>query len=155
MSAYAETATERGSVFFLGSQAGAVASATSSPEHYHFICVATARVETLEEHLAGLPTLDDLLGELRAKHAGFDEAVARAHDEAYARSLALVHDGEMTRLHAERLRAQLTQGELAERAGLRQPNVSRLERVGAPMSVRTAKRLAAALGLEDYRVLLP
>lgn len=155
MSALAATATDRRSLYFLDANAGAAGRAATTPDRFSIVYLSTRQDETYEEHLAGLTPLDALLDELRAKHAGFDAALAVAEEESYARYLARVREGAMSRLHAERLRAKLTQGELAAMAGLRQPNVSRLEKVGAAMSVRTARRLAAALQLDDYRVLLP
>jgi hypothetical protein len=42
-----------------------------------------------------------------------------------------------------------------ERAGMLQPNISRLEKSDDSMTVPTAKKLARALGLDDYKELLP
>ncbi|HNX48700.1 MAG TPA: helix-turn-helix transcriptional regulator [Thermoanaerobaculaceae bacterium] len=155
MDAHAVAETEQGSVFFLYLNACAEVGATTSPIDFSVIYLSPVRLETYEEHIAGLTTLDGLLDKLRAVHPNFDAALATAEEESYAHSLAMVRDGVLTRLHAERLRARLTQGELAAKAGLRQPNISRYEKVGVAMSIRTAKRLAAALELADYKVLLP
>ena len=110
---------------------------------------------TFDEHLASLSTLSDLLAASRRLHSGFDQYLLRARQARYQDYLREVRKGNMSRLTAERLRCRLTQGELAETAGMKQPNISRWEQPGTSMSVRTAKRLAKALGLEDYRVLLP
>jgi transcriptional regulator with XRE-family HTH domain len=66
-----------------------------------------------------------------------------------------VKGGELSRITAERIRVGLTQAELAERAGMLQPNISRLEKSDDSMTVPTAKKLARALGLDDYKELLP
>ena len=110
---------------------------------------------TFDDHLASLSTLSDLLAESRRLHPDFDHHLVRARQARYQDYLAEVCKGSMSRLTAERLRCRLTQGELAQRAGMKQPNISRWEQPGTSISVRTAKRLAEALGLEDYRVLLP
>jgi DNA-binding XRE family transcriptional regulator len=110
---------------------------------------------TFEEHLASLPTLQDLFARFRRADPAFDREIEKARTRRYKDLLKEVRKGKMARLMAERLRCRLTQAELAERAGMKQPNISRLERANAVMSVATAKRLAEALGLTDYRVLLP
>jgi ribosome-binding protein aMBF1 (putative translation factor) len=110
---------------------------------------------SLTEHLATLPTLDDLEAEFRAEDPEFDAEMAKARDRRYAELLAEVKASRLSRITAERLKRQWTQGELAERAGMHQSNIARLERLGAPISVRSARRLAGVLGLEDYRELLP
>ena len=105
--------------------------------------------------MASLPTLDDLIDECRAEDPAFDEHYAAAEMELYQEHLAAVRAGTLTRITAERIRLGITQAELAERAGMRQPNISRLEKPGAPISLTTAKKLARALELDDYKVLLP
>jgi ribosome-binding protein aMBF1 (putative translation factor) len=112
-------------------------------------------VDRFQAHVASLPTLDDLIQESRAQDPAFDAHYAAAEEQLYADALAEVSAGTLSRVTAERLRLGLTQAELADRAGMLQPNVSRLERSGAPISVVTARKLARALGLDDYKVLLP
>jgi transcriptional regulator with XRE-family HTH domain len=51
-------------------------------------------------------------------------------------------------LRAARLRAVLTQAQLAARAGVSVFTVSRLERGERPATIPTVQRLAAALGVE-------
>jgi DNA-binding XRE family transcriptional regulator len=53
-----------------------------------------------------------------------------------------------------RLAAGLTQRQLAEKMGVKQPFIARLEKPGAYPTVRTLQRLAKALGLKDYRELV-
>ncbi|NOZ22406.1 MAG: helix-turn-helix transcriptional regulator, partial [Planctomycetes bacterium] len=81
--------------------------------------------------------------------------LAAARRARYLELLAEVEANRLSRLTAERLRVRMTQAELAKRAGMAQPNISRLEKPGAAMSVSTARKLGKALGLDDYRVLLP
>ena len=77
-------------------------------------------------------------GHVRWERAGADEHAA-AYEEARA-SLLL---GQM--VHDRRTELGLTQAELADRAGMTQPQVSRLESGGATPTVPLLARLAAAL----------
>ncbi len=110
---------------------------------------------TFDEYLASLPTLQDLLASFRAGDPTFDRKFSRARVGMYKTLLQRVRKGKITRLAAERIRCRLTQAELADRVGMKQPNISRLEQPDAVMSINTAKRLARVLGLDDYRILLP
>ena len=85
----------------------------------------------------------------------FDEHYAAAEEELYQESLEAVRAGKLSRIAAERIRIGITQAELANRANMLQPNISRLEKSGASMNVATAKKIAEALGLDDYKALLP
>ena len=126
---------------------------TGSPKDvFHFVQV---EVDPFEAHVASLPTLGDLMEDFRREDPEFDAHYAAANKELYTESLAAVGAGQLSRITAERLRLGITQAELAERAGMLQPNISRLEKPGAPMTMPTAKKLARALGLDDYKVLLP
>jgi ribosome-binding protein aMBF1 (putative translation factor) len=53
-----------------------------------------------------------------------------------------------------RLAAGLTQRQLAEKMGVKQPFIARLERPDAYPTVRTLQKIAKALGLKDYRKLV-
>jgi transcriptional regulator with XRE-family HTH domain len=56
-------------------------------------------------------------------------------------------------LSTVRHRLKWTQGELAERSGVSQPNICRLERrSGARPGYPTVRRLAAALGIDSNRL---
>lgn len=113
------------------------------------------RQPAFDGHVASLPSLEDLVARWRAGSPGFDDALAAAREAQYRGMLAEVEAGSMSRVRAERLRLRWTQAQLADRAGLQQANVSRLERPSARPSIATAKRLAEALGIADYRELLP
>jgi transcriptional regulator with XRE-family HTH domain len=58
----------------------------------------------------------------------------------------------LRRLRRERF---LTQMELAEKAGIRQTSLSRLERGAHPPSMRTLRKLATALGVEPRELADP
>ena len=126
---------------------------TGSPKQA--IHVVQVEADPFEAHVASLPTLSDLIEDARREDPEFDAHYAAAGEELYRESLAAVETGELSRITAERIRLGLTQAELAECAGMRQPNISRLEKPGAPIAVSTAKKLARVFGLDDYKVLLP
>jgi ribosome-binding protein aMBF1 (putative translation factor) len=58
------------------------------------------------------------------------------------------------RIKQARLAAGLTQRQLAEKMGVKQPFIARLEKPGAYPTVRTLQKLAKALGLKSYRELI-
>ena len=126
---------------------------TGSPND--MLHVVRVEVDPFEAYVASLPTLSDLIEDARREDPEFDAHYAAAGEELYRESLAAVETGELSRITAERIRLGLTQAELAECAGMRQPNISRLEKPGAPIAVSTAKKLARVFGLDDYKVLLP
>jgi HTH-type transcriptional regulator/antitoxin HipB len=126
---------------------------TGSPKD--MLHIVRVEADPFEAHVASLPTLSDLIEDARREDPEFDAHYAAADEELYRESLAAVEAGELSRITAERIRLGLTQAELAERAGMRQPNISRLEKPGAPIAVSTAKKLARVFGLDDYKVLLP
>jgi ribosome-binding protein aMBF1 (putative translation factor) len=112
-------------------------------------------VSPADKHLALLPTLQDLKERLRAKDPDHEEHLATSRHRRYLQLLEEVEANRLSRLTAERLRLRLTQAELAEMVGMAQSNISRLEKPRAVMRISTAERLAKALELDDYRVLLP
>jgi DNA-binding XRE family transcriptional regulator len=112
-------------------------------------------MDPFEAHVASLPTLDQLIEGCRAQDPAFDEHYTAADQKLYEEALAAARAGTLSRITAERLRLGITQAELAHRTGMLQPNISRLEKPGASTRVATAKKLARALGLDDYKVLLP
>jgi DNA-binding XRE family transcriptional regulator len=116
--------------------------------------ITSVSSDEFDKHLESLPTLDNLADRFRGDDPEFDQCLAEAKSERYLELLGEVEAGRITRLTAERVQAGLTQAELAARAGLQQPNISRLEKPGAGMSRDTAMKLARALGIESYRVLL-
>lgn len=51
-------------------------------------------------------------------------------------------------LHAERLKQGLSQRELADRIGMKQPQLAKIERLDSVPSLATLNRYAAGLGLK-------
>jgi DNA-binding XRE family transcriptional regulator len=88
------------------------------------------------EHVGGDQTMTT--GHIRWERTGADEHAA-AYDAARAELLL----GQM--VHDRRVELGLTQADLAERAGMTQPQLSRLESGGATPTVPLLARLAAAL----------
>ncbi len=96
---------------------------------------------------------EDVLAAIVGENSSFGEDLELERKERYNELLEEVRCGHLSRVAAERMRMRLSQRELAERAGMRQPNISRLEKLTATMSVRSARRLSAVFGI-DYRELL-
>lgn len=80
-------------------------------------------------------------GHVRWERSGADE-----HAAAYEEARAALLLGQM--VYDRRTALKLTQAELAERAGMTQPQLSRLESGGATPTVPLLARLAAALDAE-------
>jgi len=110
---------------------------------------------SFDRHFDKQPSLDEVTARLRAKHPDFDVHLAEARQERWHLLQQEVEAGRLSRLAALRIQRGLTQSELGELTGMQQANVSRLENERTTMSVKTAKRLAKALNVADYRELLP
>ena len=108
-----------------------------------------------DAHFNSLPSLEALREELLRRDPKFCTRVDRAKKLRFNELLEDVKRGRISRLTAERIRANLSQKELADRCGIPQANISRMERVGYEMRVSSARRIAAALGMSDHRDLLP
>ncbi|WP_407936957.1 helix-turn-helix domain-containing protein [Kineosporia babensis] len=76
-------------------------------------------------------------------HSRWERTGADEHAEAYAEARAALMLGQL--VHDRRAALGLTQAELADRAGMTQPQLSRLESGGATPTVPLLARLAAAL----------
>ena len=76
-------------------------------------------------------------------HVRWERTGAGEHGAAYEEARASLLLGQM--VHDRRTELGLTQAELAERAGMTQPQLSRLESGGATPTVPLLARLAAAL----------
>jgi DNA-binding XRE family transcriptional regulator len=141
-----------------------VLSTTSAP-HLYVVDVAAARgfpelakpdeQPAFDSSVAAVPTLERLVNRWRASNPNFDRLLRAAREKQYQEMLVEVEAGRMSRTRAERLRLRWTQAQLADRAGLKQANVSRLEKPSTRLSIRTAKKLAKALNMPNYRELLP
>lgn len=102
---------------------------------------------------AGLTSLDDVITHLTSTERG-RRAYERADREWERKAKELIVKGRLSRLRYRRIKAGLTQEALAERAGIKQPNLQRLERPSYRGRLATYQRLADVLGC-DYRELLP
>ena len=134
--------------------AGEALTSTASPAFF-MTWEGNPNLASFEHHVASLPTSQDLMAEARHEDPMFDRLLEKAKVRLHRNRVREVSRGHVSRLLVERLRRGLTQRELAMQAGMRQPNISRLEQVGEEMQPRTARRLAEVLGLRDYKVLLP
>jgi ribosome-binding protein aMBF1 (putative translation factor) len=79
-------------------------------------------------------------------HSWWERTGARRHAAAYAEARAALLLGQM--VYDRRTALGLTQAELAARAGMTQPQLSRLESGGAAPTIPPLARLAAALDAE-------
>jgi DNA-binding XRE family transcriptional regulator len=102
---------------------------------------------------AGLTSLDDMFAQLTSTEAG-RRAYEQANREWEQKAEELIANGRLSRLRYRRIKAGLTQEALAERAGIKQPNLQRLERPSYRGRLATYQRLAEVLDC-DYRELLP
>lgn len=112
--------------------------------------------EVLEEfvrHTDSLPSLDDFEAQLRREDPNFEENAARAHETRYRELILEVEAGRLSRVYVERITRRMTQAELARRTDSHQPNISRVEKPGQPISAKFAKRLAVVFEM-DYREFL-
>lgn len=80
------------------------------------------------------------------RHVRWERTGADEHAAAYEEARAALLLGQM--VHDRRMELGLTQAELAGRAGMTQPQLSRLESGGATPTVPLLARLAAALSAD-------
>ncbi|GIH02722.1 hypothetical protein Rhe02_07890 [Rhizocola hellebori] len=80
------------------------------------------------------------------RHVVWERTGAQEHAAAYEEARAALLLGQM--VHDRRVELGLTQAELAERAGMTQPQLSRLESGGATPTVPLLARLATALNAD-------
>ena len=148
----AQTVGRASSTFFEGT-----ADRTTAPLQSREVFIAAPQHEThvaeWDRLLDGTVSHDDVISSLARRSERFSEALESEREKRYREHLAEVSRGHLSRLAAERMRLRLSQSELADSAGMRQPNISRLEKNPASMSVKSAKRLSAVFGI-DYRELL-
>lgn len=83
------------------------------------------------------------------RHVRWERTGADEHAAAYDEARASLMLGQM--VYDRRVELGLTQAELAERAGMTQPQLSRLESGGATPTVPLLIRLAAALSADLAR----
>ena len=80
------------------------------------------------------------------RHVRWERTGAQEHAAAYEEARTALLLGQM--VHDRRIELGMTQAELAERAGMTQPQLSRLESGGATPTVPLLARLAAALNAD-------
>jgi transcriptional regulator with XRE-family HTH domain len=80
---------------------------------------------------------------MTTRHTRWERTGAEEHAAAYEEARAALLLGQM--VHDRRTELAMTQADLAERAGMTQPQLSRLESGGATPTVPLLVRLAAAL----------
>jgi transcriptional regulator with XRE-family HTH domain len=83
---------------------------------------------------------------MATRHVRWERTGADEHAAAYEEARASLMLGQM--VHDRRVEVGLTQAELAERADMTQPQLSRLESGGATPTVPLLARLAAALNAD-------
>lgn len=83
---------------------------------------------------------------MATRHVRWERTGADEHAAAYEEARASLMLGQM--VHDRRVELGLTQAELAERADMTQPQLSRLESGGATPTVPLLARLAAALNAD-------
>jgi transcriptional regulator with XRE-family HTH domain len=83
---------------------------------------------------------------MTTRHVRWERTGADEHAAAYEEARASLMLGQM--VHDRRVELGLTQAELAERADMTQPQLSRLESGGATPTVPLLARLAAALNAD-------
>jgi DNA-binding XRE family transcriptional regulator len=88
----------------------------------------------------------DGVGDMETRHMRWERTGADEHAAAYEEARASLMLGQM--VHDRRVDLGLTQAELAERAGMTQPQLSRLESGGATPTVPLLARIAAALNAD-------
>jgi ribosome-binding protein aMBF1 (putative translation factor) len=89
---------------------------------------------------------DDMAAAGGAGHARWERTGAARHADAYAEAQAALALGQL--VYDRRTQLGITQAELAARAGMTQPQLSRLESGGATPTVPLLARLAQALDAE-------
>lgn len=110
------------------------------------ISIKTAnKVNTMRLKRAVRSALDEYLDENRVPASAVHEEAERRYGKSYQTP------GYYLQIY--RLRAELTQAELAERAGIKQHHLSEMEHNKRPIGKALARRLAHVLGCSYQRLL--
>ncbi len=115
-------------------------------------CEIPAEKKSINNKL-GLIDIKDIIKELTASEDGRN-LWKEAQDKVNAELWDEVVNGRMTRVKYFRIINNLTQKELAEKAHIKQPDVSRIEKAGYRGSIATYKKLADILNV-NYKELMP
>lgn len=113
----------------------------------------TTPIGEFEQCYPKLIDAEELVEELLSTSEG-RELWAEAEEEYRAELREELEEGKVSKIKFHRLVADLSQVELANKAGIPQSNLARAEKVGYSASVKTYKKIAKALGV-DYMELLP
>jgi len=91
--------------------------------------------------------LEDIVDEITSPPEG-KKAWEEAWKEQFSEWQELVKQGKMSRIKYYRLINGIDQKTLAEKLGTAQPNISRIERVGYNVPIKTLKKLAEIFGVK-------
>lgn len=106
-----------------------------------------------EDERLGLIDIEDIVKEITSTPEGarqWEEAKTKVNAELRQK----VVDGKMSKLKYYRMIRGFTQKDLADKAMMQQPDISRYEQLGYKATVPTYEKLAEILGVE-YRDLIP
>jgi DNA-binding XRE family transcriptional regulator len=104
-------------------------------------------------HCEGLADIDDVIAKYTSTDKG-KKAMQKAEDELHRELYQEVLAGKLNRVKYYRLVNNLDQKTLARRSGIKQPNISRLEKPGYIADADTYKKLAKVFKI-NYKELLP
>ena len=104
-------------------------------------------------HCEGLTDINDVIAKYTATNKG-KLAMEKAEDELHKELYQEVLAGKLNRVKYYRLVNNLDQKTLAQRSGIKQPNISRLEKSGYTADADTYKKLAKVFKI-NYKELLP
>ena len=104
-------------------------------------------------HCEGLADIDDIIAKYTSTDKG-KKAMQKAEDELYIELYQEVLAGKLNRVKYYRLVNNLDQKTLAQRSGIKQPNISRLEKPDYTADADTYKKLAKVFKI-NYKELLP
>ena len=104
-------------------------------------------------HCEDLTDIDDIIAKYTTTEAGktaFQLAEQELHGELRQEVLA----GKLNKVKYYRLTSSMDQKTLSDRTGIKQSNLSRIERLGYEADVETYKKIAEVFNI-DYKELLP
>jgi len=104
-------------------------------------------------HCDGLADIDDIITRYTSTDSG-KKAMQKAEDDLHRELYQEVLDGKLNRIKYYRLLNNMDQKTLAQLSGIKQPNISRLERPGYTADRATYNKLAKVFNI-NYKELLP
>lgn len=115
--------------------------------------VVFLRSNSITYHCDGLTDIDDIIAKYTATEAG-KEAFLQAKQELNEELRQEVLSGKLNKVKYYRLISTMDQRTLSKRTGIKQSNISRVERLGYRADVETYKKIAEVFNI-DYKELLP